>query len=80
MDKPKPTISTATEHEIREAFKELQSKLRIQTCQLCEVVFKQKRHWQKFCSDSCRVTYSRLKTSLENAEWAEAEPKDEVDG
>lgn len=72
--KPKPTLSTATEADIRDAFREHQNKLHVLTCKLCEETFKQRRHWQLFCSNSCRVMYFRIKSSLENAEWQEAEP------
>ena len=71
----KPTLSTATEEEIRAAFRKMENKLRVRTCQLCEETFKQTRHWQKFCSNSCRVLYFRLKASIENAEWNEADPE-----
>lgn len=71
----KPTLSTATEQQIQEAFKELKDRLKPITCSLCSTLFKPKRQWQKFCSNSCRVIYFRLKASIENAEWESAEPE-----
>jgi len=70
----KLSIQTATEEEIRDAFQEIKRKLKPKVCELCEITFKPRRTWQKFCSDSCRVLYFRLKHAVREAEWNEAAP------
>lgn len=72
----KPTLSDATEQQIRDAFKEMQDRLRPRTCSLCSETFKPKRTWQVFCSEGCRVRWFRLKRAFANAEWDDAKPKE----
>jgi len=73
----KPNLSTATESDIRDAYRKHQAKLKLITCKLCETPFKQKRSWQAFCCDSCRVLFFRLKKAVDEAAWQEAAPNGE---
>lgn len=63
----KPSLSNATEKDIRDAFLTLEKRLKPRPCALCSQVFKPTRMWQRFHDESCRVMWHRLKRSVENA-------------
>jgi hypothetical protein len=67
MKTKQPTVSTATDQEIRDAYAGIQSKLHPIPCRLCTTIFTPKRHWQLFCCGSHRVIYFRLRKELTNA-------------
>lgn len=71
----KPTISGATEEQIRDAFRKIKKQLQPRACKLCSEMFKPKRHWQTFCQETCRVTWFRLAKAAEEADWRAAKPK-----
>lgn len=41
-------------------------------CEECSLMFKQKRHWQKFCSKECQQRYNKkMGVRITLSEWEE---------
>jgi len=64
-DKSKPNLQSFTDEQVREYYEKRRAKLEWMLCNLCTKRFKQTRKWQKFCSDSCRVMFFRLRHAME---------------
>lgn len=69
----KPTIATASAAQIRAAWQKEQTSRKMAICELCETAFKGKRRHARFCSDTCRASYARIKKQIEEAEWQKGE-------
>lgn len=84
--KEKPTLSTFTTEDVREAFEAKKKSMGMAVCDMCSETFKRKRRAQRFCQDSCRANYHNLLNMLkadeqkrlkakEEEEWEAANPR-----
>jgi hypothetical protein len=76
----RPTIATATQEQLDAAL------LLYKPCARCKTLFKPKRSWQRFCSDSCRTGHhneennpERLREKLQIAKRQELELLAEIE-
>jgi len=70
MSSPKPTITTATEEEIRNAILVVRKAQGPRKCILCDKVFMPRTKGHKFCSAKCSGAWHRMKRVLEDNQEA----------